>query len=355
MTTLAQVYFKCPCCGSRFTGEILCSTNILGRCTDFRPITGGIPFIFHTVQLCPNCGFTWESEEFDEMDIPDNLKDEVKKNISPEIKGEALTPQKKHVLLARIYQLMEASPLQIAGAYLHASWCCVYDDAVDEERNYRKKAIEYFKEALSAKNVVAEEERARLTYLVGELYRRTCDITNAHTWFDRVEGEIVDKEAQSLFLKLAKQQKSDPRDKLSKYELIDMCRSRSVRKENKQLRALFEKARDFFNNSPKLKAFDKNERINYKANIKGREKVILFIVHGYDSLLIGFESLCFTSIVDYNRFLAALKTTESNGITTETLYYPAASISDKTSFNELDKLLATIQSQLLNKLEAFRA
>lgn len=345
MTTLAQVQLKCPCCSGRFDAYILGSTNILGRYTDFRLITGGTPFIFYIIQSCPSCGFTWDSDDFEEVNLPDVLKDKIKRSISPKLEREPLTPQRKHAIHAQIYELMEASPLHIAGAYLHASWCCVYNDSVDEEREYRKKAIEHLQSALLAKEVVQEDERARLTYLIGELYRRIDDINHAHIWFDKVKRATVDSKARSWLLNLAEQQKNAPIDELTD----DIF-------ENKQLNALYEKTRDFFKNSQKLKEFARAyyKQINYKALINRRRQVILFLLRKDNRFLIGFEKSCFEEGVNYEDFLKALNTIEDKNITIKDHKGRIIiTVSDDTLIDVLDQLLNMIQSQLLEGLEAF--
>lgn len=344
MTTLAQVQLNCPCCGERFDTEILGSTNILGRCTDFRPVTGGIPFIFHVVQSCPACGFTWDSNDFEEVKLSDEFRDRIKTCITPELDTEQLSPQRKHALLAMIYEIMEASPLQTAGAWLHAAWCAVCSNAKREERAYRKKAIRYLETAL-AEDAVPEEERAKLTYLVGELYRRTGDIKRAHVWFGKVKEATVDNRKQSWILNLAEQQKNGPRD-----ELTDDIY------ENRRLKALLERARNFLKNSPELKESVKacGKHINYKAMIKGRRRVILFLVpHGY-RFRIGLEKGYLKDENLWQGLLEALGATEDENITViDNRARVTINVTDDAGIDALDRLLNTIRSQLLQRLEAF--
>jgi hypothetical protein len=59
---------------------------------------------------------------------------------------------------------------------------------------------------------VAREERAVLTYLVGELWRRVGDRRQARAWFDRVPNEIVDPSRQRWLIDAARQQRDCPRE-----------------------------------------------------------------------------------------------------------------------------------------------
>jgi hypothetical protein len=59
---------------------------------------------------------------------------------------------------------------------------------------------------------VDREERAVLTYLVGELWRRVGDLKLARTWFDKVSDEILDPATQQWVLDAARQQRDAPRE-----------------------------------------------------------------------------------------------------------------------------------------------
>jgi len=59
---------------------------------------------------------------------------------------------------------------------------------------------------------VPDGERAVLTYLIGELWRRIGDARLAGVWFDRVRSEIIDAEEQGWVLEAAEQQRDMPRE-----------------------------------------------------------------------------------------------------------------------------------------------
>ena len=341
MTTLAQAEQKCPCCETGFKVHVLLSTNVVGRCTDFRPLTGGIPFIFHTVQSCPACGFTWDSDSFKEVKLSDELKKKVREKITPRLGKDELTPQRKHVLHALVYELMGCSTLHIADAYLEAAWCCAYNNAMDEEMLYRKEAIKYFQAALE-NNVVSEEERANVIYLIGELYRRVGDIASAHRWFERVEDAIVDPKKQQWLLNLVEQQKKGPVDVL----IPDIF-------ENKKLKALCAMARDFFKSSHKLKEYVRAQGkwINYTTLIDGKRHIILFLQLKKDKFLIGFERKIIAAYTDCQDFLNALDSIDKDNILVkDKKERQIVVVLDDTPLERLELLLKTIESLLLDRL-----
>jgi hypothetical protein len=69
-----------------------------------------------------------------------------------------------------------------------------------------------FEESLLAYDAVPREERAILTYLVGELWRRIGDVKKATTWFELVASEVTDAQSQQWVIDAADQQKLNPRE-----------------------------------------------------------------------------------------------------------------------------------------------
>ena len=59
---------------------------------------------------------------------------------------------------------------------------------------------------------VTSEERAILTYLVGELWRRVGDLGQARTWFGKVHEEVADNDDQRWVIAVAEQQRTDPQE-----------------------------------------------------------------------------------------------------------------------------------------------
>ena len=82
----------------------------------------------------------------------------------------------------------------------------------EAERFFRRKAAGRFADALDAYDGVPVEERAVITYLIGELWRRIGDDAQAQQWFARVAEEVTEPVAQSWVLEAADQQRTEPRE-----------------------------------------------------------------------------------------------------------------------------------------------
>jgi hypothetical protein len=83
---------------------------------------------------------------------------------------------------------------------------------IEAERYFRRKAAWMLERALSSFDGVVADERAVLTYLVGELWRRVGDTQLATSWFNRVPAEIADEQTQQWVLDAARQQRDCPRE-----------------------------------------------------------------------------------------------------------------------------------------------
>ena len=118
----------------------------------------------------------------------------------------------KYEAAAKVAEWAGAEPRQVADLLLRAAWCCVDEGDVEAERYFRRKAAWAFEQALGAYDGVAREERAVLTYLVGELWRRAGDLRAARQWFERVPHELTDAGSQQWVLDAARQQKDCPRE-----------------------------------------------------------------------------------------------------------------------------------------------
>ena len=100
----------------------------------------------------------------------------------------------------------------VADLLLRAAWCCVDESDVEAERFFRRKAAWKFEEALESYDGVPHEERAVLTYLVGELWRRVGDVCQSRDWFNRVASEISNATSQQWIVDAAHQQRDCPRE-----------------------------------------------------------------------------------------------------------------------------------------------
>ena len=211
MTTIAKIKIKCPCCKKKFKATTIVSTNFLGgETTDFHVLSLGAQPIFIQIYTCSFCGFSGYRNEF-ENSIDNNLKKNISEKLTPVIRNGENSPEKKYEYAALIAKWSNKQAIEIANRYLKASWCAKYLKLQEKEFFYRRQAIKYYEEALS-KNEIEKTQVAKITYLVGELYRRIGNKDKANLWFERVPQVAGEDKEKQWIVNLAKQQKENPKE-----------------------------------------------------------------------------------------------------------------------------------------------
>jgi len=214
MTTLHLIELTCPICENAFRSQTVIATNAFGgKRTDFHERAAGMQPLPYFVHMCANCGYAGVERDFGtDVELSDQIRENVWSALAPALKRELPSGSLKYEHAAKVADWQGSDPRYLADLYLRASWCCVDERDTEAERYYRRKAAWRFAEALSSFDCVAEEERAVLTYLVGELWRRIGDAQLAQQWFDRVPDEITEPAAQAWVAEAAVQQRQAPRE-----------------------------------------------------------------------------------------------------------------------------------------------
>jgi uncharacterized protein len=214
MTTLQQIELMCPLCDAEFRSQAVVSTNSFGgKRTDFHERAAGTQPLPYMVHMCPSCGFSGLERDFsDSGDFHPMLREMVAPRLAATVRDREATGSEKYEAAANVAEWQDLEPRHVADLQLRAAWCCVDEGDVEAERFFRRKAAWAFAKALETFDGAGRDERAVLTYLVGELWRRVGDVSRAHEWFDRVADEITDDEAQAWVLEAAQQQKTAPRE-----------------------------------------------------------------------------------------------------------------------------------------------
>jgi len=214
MTTLQQIDLRCPICDTRFRSQAVVSTNSFGgKRTDFHERAAGTQPLPYLIHMCARCGYSGSERDFsDEAEVSPLLKEHVWNELAPALATGAVTGSEKYEAAAKVSEWQGMEPRYVADLLLRAAWCCVDEGDSEAERFFRRKAAWMFEQALASYDGVAREERAVLTYLVGELWRRVGDTRQAAEWFNRVPDEITDVQCQQWVMDAARQQRDCPRD-----------------------------------------------------------------------------------------------------------------------------------------------
>ncbi len=214
MTTLHLIDLTCPICTQSFRSQSVVATNAFGgKRTDFHERAAGMQPLPYFVHLCTQCGYGGVAHDFSsEAEPSEALRAFVFRTLTPALTQQAPSGSLKYEHAARAAEWQGGEPRYLADLYLRAAWCCVDEDDTEAERYFRRQAAWRFEEALAQYDGVPADERAVLTYLVGELWRRIGDPSRADAWFERVIDEVQEPEAQSWVLAVAEQQQRAPRE-----------------------------------------------------------------------------------------------------------------------------------------------
>ena len=214
MTTLHLIELTCPVCETAFRSQTVIATNAFGgKRTDFHERAAGMQPLPYFVHMCANCGYAGVEKDFDpEVDPTDRIQEYVWCELAPALKRELPSGSLKYEHAAKVAEWQGSEPRYLADLYLRAAWCCVDERDIEAERFFRRKAAWRFAEALASYDGVPPDERAVLTYLIGELWRRIGDGRLAQQWFDRVPEEVVEPAVQAWVLEAASQQREAPRE-----------------------------------------------------------------------------------------------------------------------------------------------
>lgn len=203
--TFMQVEAECPVCGNKFKVNQTASMTTFGAYKDFQK-QGAIGSYYQDMIIsCPKCHFAGYNSDF-EKKVDDKIKEKVLKELKPINPGKQLDQATECEFAARIYQWKGEQINKIGFIYLVGSY--LLKGATDEKdiarrRDFQKKSADCLEKALD-KGEITGKSRASISYLIGELKRRTGDFESAVKWYDRA---INDKEKPEWLDKLAQEQK----------------------------------------------------------------------------------------------------------------------------------------------------
>lgn len=189
MAALHKEHFTCAFCTKVFEDYVAAASNaFVWQDTDFRPHAADEQPIPHYVHTCPFCGFTDYSHA-------GRVGDDENKTIAEYLNSYCLykdparfNAAQKYELLANIFMLRNMPSAEIAQAYLNAAWMAEDETNIALGNEFRKYAINFLVKALE-NHEVGEEKVPAITYLLGELHRRTGNFHEALEWFSKVKSE----------------------------------------------------------------------------------------------------------------------------------------------------------------------
>lgn len=190
MISLATETLTCPVCESIFPVRSIGSCGSHGCDSDFRPHYWGPDPLEHFVHSCEECGFSGYAEHFAEG-VSESVIRKIRKFLTPRTRdlSRPQAPYFRYEFMALIHEWEDRDSLDVADAFLRASWVARARQNREKERLYQRESVRRFEEALEIGECTDQEQRAVVSYLVGDLHRRLNRRRRAETWFHRAREE----------------------------------------------------------------------------------------------------------------------------------------------------------------------
>lgn len=197
------VWFKevtCQVCGAKHkTPRVKPSfLRVKSVDSDFYKTYEFVNPILYSITTCNECNYSARNDDYDKktleyhkeiIDLAMSIKNARKNVFFKNEKNPSLEEVvNKHLLAIYFYKNFKPKNLNIiSGLYMHLVW--LYRDAgnTEKEKEYIKKAIEYYIKTYEMGEQIPEKIGIPgILYLIGELNRRIGNYQDAVSWFSKV-------------------------------------------------------------------------------------------------------------------------------------------------------------------------
>ena len=190
---LYQVEKTCPICEKAFKltktrGQSIPVKTDTDFCTHFNDIN---PY-YYAIWVCPHCGFAAHEDRFFTLLEPqrEKLKQFLAgRQVNLDFGGERTWEQAvtSHKLAIHYANMVSLPASHIASLEMRLAWLYREKEMASEEQDMLRKAVEAYKIAfLKEKMPIGNLTEVTLTYLIGELLRRTGNVEEALSYLGRV-------------------------------------------------------------------------------------------------------------------------------------------------------------------------
>lgn len=208
---------RCPACAADVQLTKLRQVpRCVRRATDFREVySDSAPWYEYQVHLCELCGFAGTEQLYRECSGPNfGLAAVLESELGWNLEYAKRSPVERYYHAVHVAKLIDETELVIGHIALTGAWCAMAAGDSESEVYFRREAVDAYANALDEFDLVPREERAGLAYMIGELWRRVGEPDLANHWFRSVEIECAtaDQKDEQSWLRLAKQQATDPQE-----------------------------------------------------------------------------------------------------------------------------------------------
>lgn len=203
---LYEVDKDCALCGKSFRVTKVRSRLIkIKQDTDFCTYYKDVNPYYYSIWVCPHCGYAAPDTHFDEIHTA--AKDKLTKFLTERkvnanfcgtrTREQAIATYK----LAIFYnELLEVAASKIGGLYLKLAWLYREGEQQESEQAALAKAVECYERALFRERLpLGNMTEVTLTYLVGDLFKRSGDTDKAIPYFNKVISSQQAKMERNIY------------------------------------------------------------------------------------------------------------------------------------------------------------
>jgi len=185
-----NVSLVCWVCEESFQVEEPRGYAYLGRGSDLCPRPIGPDPLPQLVHTCPKCGFAGDGRAFEAAQADEQVRLWVLAGGLGGVETDGAGCAKYQRAAQCHANRRKPSPFQLSEYYLAASWSAQLEGAPEAAGALQEQAARYLEQAL-LEGEVADGERAIMTYLAGELHRRSGAFQVALQLFDEAAVEFT--------------------------------------------------------------------------------------------------------------------------------------------------------------------
>lgn len=191
---------KCPCCDSNFTSSKVKSSKlrVAKRDSDFLVYYKGENPIKYNVFVCPYCGYSAQETNFDILHP--NKREIIYRHITSKWQNRDYSGVRSiedaiecNKLALYCGELIEIKKFELGNICLRIAWLHRIQES-NEEQRFLQNALSLFEEAFYSESLAGSTmDEITLGYLIGELYRRIGNNSEAVSWFGKVVADPLVK------------------------------------------------------------------------------------------------------------------------------------------------------------------
>ena len=187
-----SIKLTCPVCNHKFTNMKVMESKLRAEETDsdlFTKYKGGIHPLIYNAVVCPECGNSALEENF--RKINPRKKETIKEEITPRWTKQDHTKErtlKESVVCLKLVlyctQITGGKKAELAGICLKIAWVYRIKQEEEKEMKFLRLAARLYEESYAEED--GQMDELTITYLIGELNRRTGDMEKAMNWLGKV-------------------------------------------------------------------------------------------------------------------------------------------------------------------------